>query len=154
MRVLVLGFLLVFSLNSRMGCFSSPERLPRLTLGLGGGEGMSRFLRTKATGWVNTAAFAVPCLTCWTGSAERWAGIFCHNFMQIQTLLPVSVHFQVSFLRFYLRFRCREVKLLLWHVHFLMILPSKDVISLLQPSPLQTPVSQEYFTHFFKSLYY
>lgn len=44
---------------------------------------------------------------------------------------------------FCVRFRCRAGKLRVLHVHFLMILPSTDVVSLLQPSPLQNPCHKD-----------
>lgn len=70
--------------------------------------------------------------------------------LQTDTNLDTPAYFCAlsgHFFRFYLRFQSREVKLLVWHVPFLMIVPSKYTISLLQPSPLQTPLS--HFSHFF-----
>lgn len=127
------GFLPILSPRSRLCRFPSS---------LGGGEGPSRFPRSEA----------MPVSPC----RERQRPAVCprHDCGRIQPLLPVSVHLQVIFLRFYLWFRCREGESLVLRAPFLMILPSKDVISLLQPSPLQTPLSRERFTHFFKSPYY
>lgn len=103
MWVSALGCLLGFSLNLPLGCFSSSEWLPRLTLGLGGGEGMSQFLQTKALGWVNAAASTLQHPTCWTGSAEWWAGFLPQIYANSDTPACFCA-FSGHFLRFYLRF--------------------------------------------------
>lgn len=51
--------------------------------------------------------------------------------------------FSGRFQGFCVRFRCRPGKLRVLHVHFLMILPWADVVSLPQPSPLQNPCHKD-----------